>query len=192
MYDRDQDIRITLARKKTELRQIIALQQANLRSALGEETAREQGFLTAVHDYDVLEEMNKSTAAVIAKRGTKVVGYALAMTRPYAGKIPTLTPVWELQDAAKLNGQRLGDVNYLGMGQVCVAEEARGQKMVDRMYKYMRSCYSLHYPYLVTSIDVHNTRSRRVHERIGFRELCVETASTGQAWVVVGWDWVRR
>ncbi|NJC27218.1 GNAT family N-acetyltransferase [Neolewinella antarctica] len=190
-YDPD-EIRITLARKKTELRQIIELQRANLKTSVGAEVAETQGFLSAVHDYDVLEDMNNNTAAVIAKKGTKVVGYALAMLRPYAAKIPTLTPVWALQDGSEMNGELLGGVNYLGMGQVCVAEEARGQKVVDRMYKYMRSCYSLHYPYLITSIDVNNTRSRRVHERIGFKELSIQTATTGQEWVVVGWDWVRR
>lgn len=186
---RRQEIRITLARKNTELKQIIELQKANLRATVGEETAKDQGFLTAVHDFDVLQEMNSTTAAVIAKNGTRVVGYALAMTRPYAVKIPTLTPVWELQDAAVIKGEMLSEVNYMGMGQVCVAKEARGQKIVDRMYKYMRSCYSLHYPYLVTSVDVNNTRSRRVHQRIGFRELRTATAATGQEWVVVGWDW---
>lgn len=194
MYDFDRrvdPIKITLARKKTELKQIIELQKLNLRTAVGEETAQQQGFLTAVHDYKVLEEMNNATAAVIAKKGTKVVGYALAMTRPFAEKIPTLTPVWALQDEASINGEALIDMNYMGMGQVCVAEEARGQKIVDRMYKYMRTCYSLHYPYLITAIDAMNTRSRRVHERIGFKELLVKPATTGQEWVIVGWDWNR-
>ena len=192
MYDRDPDaIRITLARKKTELKQIIDLQRANLREHIGEDTARQQGFLTAVHDPKVLAEMNVTTAAVIAKRGTRVVGYALAMTRPFAEKIPTLEPVWALQDEASINGEALAGLNYMGMGQVCVAEEARGKRVVDRMYKYMRTCYSLHYPYLITAIDTTNTRSRRVHERIGFKELLVKRAVTGQEWVVVGWDWRR-
>ena len=192
MYDRGkEEIRITLARKKTELKQIIELQKLNLKAAVGEDTAKQQGFLSAVHDYAVLEEMNGSTAAVIAKKGTQVVGYALAMTRPFAEKIPTLTAVWALQDEAHIKGQRLGDLNYMGMGQVCVAEAARGQRIVDRMYKYMRTCYSLHYPYLITAIDVENTRSRRVHERIGFKELRTAAAPNGQDWVIVGWDWVR-
>ncbi|OAV43236.1 GNAT family N-acetyltransferase [Lewinella sp. 4G2] len=184
-----QDVRITLARKKTELKQIIDLQRANLKAALSEEEATDQGFVTAVHDYDVLEEMNSATAAVIAKDGTRVVGYALAMTRDFADKVPTLTAVWEIQDGAELNGEILGNVNYLGMGQVCVDKEYRGRKLVDRMYKYLRTCYSLHYPYLITSIDEHNTRSRRVHQRMRFQELRTATAPTGQEWVVVGWDW---
>ena len=113
------------------------------------------------------------------------------MTRPYAERIPTLTEVWELQEGSVMKGKLLRGVNYMGMGQVCVAEEARGQRIVDRMYKYMRTCYSLHYPYLITAIDVKNTRSRRVHERIGFKELRIAPAASGQEWAIVGWDWVR-
>ena len=191
MYNTKQEVRITLARKKTELKQIIELQKANLKTAVDAEEAKSQGFLTAVHDYKVLEEMNASTAAVIAKKGTQVVGYALAMTRPFADKVPTLTAVWALQDGASINSELLGEVNYMGMGQVCVAADFRGQKIVDRMYKYMRTCYSLHYPYLVTAVDVNNTRSRRVHERIGFKELRTATAPSGQEWVIVGWEWEK-
>ncbi len=189
MYERDERIRITLARKKTELKQIIGLQKANLRATVGEEVAAKQGFLTAVHDYTVLEDMNRSTAAVIAKSGTKVVGYALAMTRPYAAQIPTLTDVWELQEQSSFRGQPLSEVEYLGMGQVCVAEEARGQKVVDRMYRYLRTCYSLRFEYLITAVAPENTRSLRVHERIGFKELGRERTPAGKEWIVVGWDW---
>lgn len=185
-------IRVTLARKKTELKQIIALQKANLRDTVGEETARDQGFVTAVHDLSVLEAMNTAAASVIAKDGTKVVGYALTMLRSFADDVPSLTELFQRQDNAVFRGQRVGDTNYLVMGQICVAEAVRGQRLADRMYKYMRSCYSLHYPYLVTGIDARNSRSRRVHERIGFKLLDeYQSPDTGKEWVIVIWDWRR-
>lgn len=188
----DIPVRITLARKKTELKQIIDLQKTNLRETVGEEVAQDQGFVTAVHDPKVLAEMNAAAASVIAKDGTKVVGYALTMLRRFAEDVPALTEVVEQQNKTLYKGQCLGDTNYLSMGQVCVAEAARGQRLVDRMYKYMRGCYSIHYPYLVTAIDVRNTRSRRVHERIGFKEVHeFHSATTGKDWVIVLWDWVR-
>ena len=60
MYGSKEEVRITLARKKTELKQIIDLQKANLRATVGAGgVAREQGFVTAVHDYKVLEEMKR-------------------------------------------------------------------------------------------------------------------------------------
>lgn len=183
------DIRITLARKKTELQQIIALQQLNHLAAVPEEVAASQGFLTAVHTLDVLTRMNSAAASVIAKDGTRVVGYALTMKREFADDVPALTELFERKDNAVYRGVRMIDAGYLVMGQVCVAEEARGQKLVDRMYRYMRSCYSLHYPYLVTAIDARNLRSRRVHERAGFEELDRFTGASGKDWLLVVWNW---
>ena len=176
--------------KKTELKQIIELQKKNHLEAVDEETAKDQGFLTAVHEYKVLEAMNTAAASVIAKDGTRVVGYALTMKREFAEDVPALTELFLQQDEAIHNGGRLGDENYLVMGQLCVAEEARGQRIADRMYKYMRSCYSLHYTYLLTAIDARNTRSLRVHERVGFKDLVRFTSEqTGKDWVIVIWEW---
>lgn len=186
----DNPIRITLARKKTELKQIIELQKKNHLDTVDEATAQGQGFLTAVHKYEVLEAMNTAAASVIAKDGTKVVGYALTMLRKFADDVPALTELFERQDNAIHRGERLGDQDYLVMGQICVAEEARGQRVVDRMYKYMRSCYSLHYPYLVTAIDARNTRSQRVHDRVGFEVFDRFTGETsGKDWLLVIWNW---
>ncbi len=186
----DQPIKITLARKKTELKQIIELQKINHLETVDAETAKDQGFVTAVHKYEVLEAMNNAAATVIAKDGTRVVGYALTMKREFANDVPALTELFHKQDEAAWNGGKLGDENYLVMGQICVAEEARGHRVADRMYKYMRSCYSLHYPYLVTAIDARNTRSLRVHERVGFEEFLRFTSEeTGKNWVLVIWGW---
>jgi ribosomal protein S18 acetylase RimI-like enzyme len=183
-------IRITLARKKTELKQIIELQKKNHLEAVDEDTAKGQGFLTAVHKYEVLEAMNAAAATVIAKDGTRVVGYALTMRREFAADVPALTELFEHQDNAIHEGQLLGDQDYLVMGQICVAKEARGLRLPDRMYKYMRSCYSLHYPYLVTAIDARNTRSVRVHERVGFKELVrFVSEKSGKDWIFVAWNW---
>lgn len=183
-------IRITLARKKTELKQIIELQKINHLTTVDEATARDQGFVTAVHDYKVLEAMNTAAATVIAKDGTRVVGYALTMKREFANDVPALTELFHRQDEAIHRGERLGDAGYLVMGQICVAQEARGQRVADRMYKYMRSCYSLHFPYLITAIDARNTRSVRVHERIGFELLLRFTSEeTGKDWMIVVWNW---
>jgi ribosomal protein S18 acetylase RimI-like enzyme len=186
------DIRITLARKKTELKQIIGLQETNLRASVGEEVAEDQGFVTAVHDPKVLAAMNAAAASVIAKDGTKVVGYALTMLREFADDVPALVELFDRQDNAVYKGGRLGDEDYIVMGQICVAEEARGQRLAGRMYKYMRACYSLRFPYVVTAIDARNTRSLKVHEKVGFKVLDEFRAeASGKDWVLVIWDWRR-
>ncbi|MEO0733108.1 MAG: GNAT family N-acetyltransferase [Bacteroidota bacterium] len=185
----EKPLRITLARKKTELRQIIALQKANLRITISEETAREQGFVTAVHTMESLQKLNDGAAAAIAKIGSRVVGYALAMKREFAADVPSLTFLFAEQDEVIYRGKRFGDASYLVMGQVCVAAEASGQKIVDRMYRYLRGCYALHYDYLQTAIDARNTRSLRVHERIGFEVMHRFSDEQGRDWVLVTWPW---
>lgn len=186
-------VKITLARKKTELRQILALQKANALEEVDEETARQQGFVTARHTYAVLEAMNNAAASVIAKDGTRVVGYALTMQRDFHVEVPALADFFARQDAALAASGRLNDEedDYLVMGQVCVDEGYRGRRLVDRMYRYMRSCYHLRYPYLVTAIDARNARSRRVHQRIGFVELGTFPMASGAEWILVVWDWLE-
>jgi len=171
------ETKVTLARTPTHLKQILKLQAANTEEVIDGDTARSQGFVTAVHDLELLQRMKDSAASVIAVQGRKVVGYCLAMTREFGESLPVLAPLFERQDAIEYRGKPLGETGYLVMGQLCVAEHARGKKLADRMYKYLRGCYHLRFPYCVTAIDVRNTRSLRVHERIGFAELDRFTAT---------------
>ena len=182
-------LKITLARKDYQLKQILELQRANVIDAVDAATATSQGFVTATHDLPLLKQMTASAASVIAIKGRKVLGYCLAMTREFGESVPVLTALFERQDTIAHRGQLLGESGYLVMGQICVAEEARGQKLADRMYKYLRGCYHLRFPYCVTAIDARNTRSQRVHERIGFEELDRFTAPDGRDWVLVIWNW---
>ena len=182
-------LKITLARKDYQLKQILELQRANVIDSVDEETARGQGFVTATHDIELLKAMTASAASVIAIEGRRVLGYCLAMTREFGDSVPVLTPLFERQDAIVHRGKRLGESGYLVMGQICVAEQARGGKLADRMYKYLRGCYHLRFPYCVTAIDARNTRSLRVHERIGFEELAHFTAPDGRDWIMIIWNW---
>ncbi|MCP9236967.1 GNAT family N-acetyltransferase [Lewinella sp. JB7] len=182
-------IKITLARRDGQLKQILELQRINALESLDADTAKDQGFVTARHDLPLLQRMNASAAAVIALRERKLQGYCLAMTREFSQSIPSLAILFEKQDAIVHRGELLGEVEYLVMGQVCVAEEARGQKLADRMYKYLRACYHLRFPYCLTAIDARNTRSQRVHERIGFEELARFTAPDGRNWILIIWNW---
>ncbi|MBB4079585.1 GNAT superfamily N-acetyltransferase [Lewinella aquimaris] len=182
-------IKITLARKDAQLKQILELQRINALESIDADTAKAQGFVTARHDLPLLKQMNASAASVIALQERKLVGYCLAMTREFSKSLASLAILFERQDVIEHRGQLLGEVEYLVMGQVCVAEEARGQKLADRMYKYLRACYHLRFPYCLTAIDARNTRSQRVHERIGFEELHRFTAPDGRNWILIIWNW---
>ena len=185
----EQPLKLTLARKDYQLKQILQLQRANLIESVDADTASSQGFVTATHDLPLLQRMSASAAPVIGIRGRTVLGYCLAMTRDFATEVPVLTTLFERQDAITHRGELLGDAGYLVMGQICVAEEARGQKLPDRMYKYLRACYHLRFPYCVTAVDARNTRSLHVHERVGFDVLDRFTTPDGRDWVLVIWNW---
>ncbi len=182
-------VKITLARKDAQLKQIIALQRANLMDSIDADTASAQGFVTVAHELPVLQAMNAATASVIALRERKLVGYCLAMTRNFRDRVPALASLFARLDGLQYRGSALGEAGYLVMGQLCVAEEARGQKIPDRMYKYLRACYYLRFPYCITSIDARNTRSQRVHARTGFTELDRFTEADGRQWIIVIWNW---
>jgi ribosomal protein S18 acetylase RimI-like enzyme len=184
-----EDIKITLARKPGQLKQILKLQAANVREAIDEPTAAAQGFVTATHSLEMLREMTASAASVIALLERRVVGYCLAMTAEFGRTIPVLAPVVDRQDAAMFRAAPLGESGYLAMGQICVAEGVRGRKLPDRMYKYLRGCYHPRFPYCVTAVDARNTRSLRVHERVGFERVDRFTAPDGRDWIIVAWDW---
>lgn len=182
-------VKITLARKEADLKKILNLQAINLAENTSEETHKEQGFVSAHHDLKLLQDMAASSAHVVAKDGAKLAGYALAMTRQFSKSVPLLEATFDFQDQLVYQGKTLAEHDYIVMGQVCVAEDYRGQQLVDRMYKYFRSCYSIHYPFLVTSISPKNTRSMRVHERCGFKVAGTFHSPTGHEWVIVVWDW---
>lgn len=182
-------VRITLARKDADLKKIIKLQQKNLSANVSDEVKQEQGFVTANHDLKTLKEMAETSAHVVVKDGAELAGYALAMTRQFSKSVPILEATFDFQDQLVYKGKSLAEHDYIVMGQVCVAEEYRGQKLVDRMYKYFRGCYSIHYPLLVTAISPQNTRSMRVHERCGFDVAGTFHSPTGHEWVIVVWDW---
>ena len=182
-------IKLTLARKDYQLKQILKLQQANLLESVDADTANTQGFVTAVHDLPLLKRMAETAAPVIAIRERKVLGYCLAMDRSFSADVAALTFLIERQDGIMHRGELLGESEYIIMGQICVAEEARGQKLPDRMYKYMRACYHLRYTYCVTAVDARNTRSLHVHERVGFEVLDRFRGPDGKDWVIVIWNW---
>lgn len=184
-------VKITLTRKEADLQQILELQNANLAANVSEDVKADQGFVSAHHDLATLQAMADASAHVVVKDGNKIVAYALAMTRQFSKSVPLLEATFDFQDQLVYKGKTLDEHGYIVMGQVCVSEAYRGQQLVDRMYKYFRGCYSINYPFLVTSISPKNTRSMRVHERCGFDFLDTFHSPLGHEWVIVAWDWRR-
>jgi L-amino acid N-acyltransferase YncA len=160
-----------------DLPAILRLQRDNLERALGTEEAREQGFVTVVHDEETLRQMHALAPSVVAEEEGALVGYALTMTIEAQSFVPALQPMFE-QLAT------FGLTNFYVMGQICVARSHRGRGVFDALYAGHRALYGSHFDALVTEISARNTRSRRAHERAGFEVIHRYRGETDE-WLVV-------
>lgn len=166
------EIVFTTVSTPEEVNQILVLQAANHVAAVSPAVAQEQGFVTVKHEPAVLQRMNEAAPSIIAKDGTRVVGYALVMPRSFAPDIPILQPMFDLLDTLSWRGLALRDnPRWFVMGQICVAEGYRGQGIFDGMYAKMKTVYRSDYDFTVTEVAERNTRSMRAHERAGFQTL---------------------
>ena len=69
-----QDLHFTTATTEEDLAGILILQRQNLSTAISASEAEEQGFLTVVHDLDILKKMNALEQHVVGKDKNKVIG----------------------------------------------------------------------------------------------------------------------
>lgn len=172
-----------------EIQQILELQARNHGSALDAATAADQGFVTVRHEPDVLRRMNRAHPSVIAKRGDRLAGYCLVMLPDFATDVPILAPMFATLETLSWRGRPLRDWRWFVMGQVCVAEEVRGQGVFDGLYARLREACRGSFDVVVTEIAERNTRSIRAHERVGFETMHTYREDvTGEVWRVVGWS----
>jgi GNAT superfamily N-acetyltransferase len=178
-------ITYTFAQSDLELNQIMALQAMNMRGNISAEEAQDQGFLSVSHDIELLRAMNDLLPHTIAKSGDTLAGYALSMPNSFAESIPMLVPMFEKINLQTWQGQPLSEVNYLVMGQICVAKEFRGQQIFAGLYNSMyERIKAAGFACIVTEIASNNTRSLRAHANSGFQEL-ERYDSDGMEWVLV-------
>ncbi len=180
-------VHYTTVSSAEEVQQILDLQALNHATVLDADTMREQGFVTVRHDPEVLLRMNRTTPAIIAKAGERVVGYALVMPREFAAEVPVLLPMFAMLDKLEWKKEALRtNPRWFVMGQICVAEGCRGQGIFDGMYLKMKEVYRKQYDFTITEVAERNTRSIRAHERAGFQILHQYSDETsGEQWRVV-------
>jgi hypothetical protein len=147
--------------------------------------AREQGFVTVVHDEEKLRLMHSLAPSVVAVEGGQLAGYALTMLREARSLIAVLDPMFQQFERLSFHGEPLS--NFYVMGQICVARGQRGKGVVDGLYAGHRGLYAGRFDAIVTEIAVRNTRSARAHARVGFEEIHRFRDETDD-WSVVAWD----
>lgn len=183
-------VHFTTVTTDKELQQIIELQKRNLPPALTPEAMASQGFVTVRHDLAVLQRMNSAYPSVLAKDGEQLAGYCLMMPREFVADLPILAPMMEKLVTLSWQGQGLRDnPRWFIMGQVSVAAAYRGQGVFDGLYHHLRAVYKAQFDFVVTEIAARNLRSRRAHERVGFRDLQVYAdLESGETWHITAWN----
>lgn len=177
-----------LADREEELKGILDLQSANLRRNLDEESAAQEGFLTAEYDLDYLRRMNDCERSAIAVDGQRVVGYALAATQSIRHGNPLLADLFQQIDQLQYQGENLRELPYVVVGQLCVAKGYRGIGLVKRLYHCFRRSLQGRYRYAVTDVARLNQRSLQAHRKVGFRTIH-SILFNGLEWEVILWDW---
>lgn len=179
---------LTTVETKDELLQILELQQKNLIQNIDEAEMETQGFVTMIHDIEVLQQMHNLAPSVIAKDNGAVAGYALVMLRECRSLFPPLEPMFKNFDTLEYGNRPLNDYPFYIMGQVCIDKKYRRTGLFDQLYQKHKQTYANRFQFVLTEVSTRNQRSLRAHERVGF-----ETISTYQddldEWAVVLWNW---
>ncbi len=172
-----------------DLQQILDLQKRNLPQALSQEEIEREGFVTVNHRFEDLKKMNSYEQSVIAKEDDKVIAYLLAMTEKSKYDIPILIPMFEVFNQVVYKGRKISEYNYLVVGQVCVAKEFRGKRILDECYQAYKERFQTKYDFAITEISQKNQRSMKAHLRIGFETIYQYRDLNSIDWNIVLWDW---
>ena len=162
-----------------ELEQILDLQQRNLPKNISQEESTKEGFVTVEHTLNLLKSMNDVCGHIIAVDDGQVVGYALCMHPQFANDIEVLRPMFQ-----EIDKTIKGQVNYMAMGQICVAKSHRGQGVFRKLYQTMQEKLPEGFDTIITEVDGKNKRSLAAHTAIGFTTLTIYH-SDGKEWHII-------
>lgn len=181
-------ISLTTVSSTDELEQILALQQRNLPQNIDETEMQSQGFVTMIHDMNVLQQMHDLAPSIIAKENEKVIGYALVMLRACRQLVPLLEPMFKNFDKLEYLGKPLNDYLFYVMGQVCIDKQYRRTGLFNQLYQKHKEVYGGQFDFIMTEVATRNTRSLQAHTRVGFETLNVHRDELDE-WSVILWNW---
>lgn len=178
----------TIVTTKSELLQIHALNQLNIKTSLDPETKKQEGFVTWLYPLQLLEQLHQLAPSIIVKDGEVIAGYALTTLRESSAFHADLKKMFQDLDVVLYKNKPLPNYNFYCMGQICVAKEYRGKGIVNMLYTKHKEIYSARYEFILTEISTSNSRSVKAHEKIGFQKIHTYTDEKDE-WNVVIWDW---
>ncbi len=172
-------ITYTTVSNSEELKQILALQRANIPTAISSEDKLKEGFVTVHHDFNILKEMNDACPHIIAKCNDQVVGYALCMHPKFGEDIEVLKPMF-----TEINRVIDTTESWIVMGQVCIDKAFRKQGIFRSLYIRMLEEITPEFSTIITEVDTSNVRSLNAHYGIGFKQLATYKAD-GRNWELI-------
>lgn len=167
--------------------QIVRLQSQNLCKTLSTEQQEQQGFLFAEHTVPLLQLMASQIPQVVALHKNQVIGYNLAMTATMENEVPTLAPMFREFHKNQYRGKPLTAYKFFVGGQVCVDKDFRGLGLLSKLYNATASQVAKDYQLCITEVAIRNTKSLKIHQKMGFE--VVSSHNDGlEDWNVVVWD----
>jgi ribosomal protein S18 acetylase RimI-like enzyme len=173
-----------------EIDQIYNLSKANLVSTLSADTKAKQGFVTWVYTPESLKAIHTVIPSVVIKDGEELAAYCLSLSPACVDIYPPMAGTHDTISKLLYNGRPLGQQRIYYCGQICVAQEYRGQGLVDMLYQFHRQHFSPQFDLIATEISTANLRSLKAHQRTGFELIATVTENDGE-WDIVLWDWKK-
>jgi predicted GNAT superfamily acetyltransferase len=146
------------------------LNEANLFQNLSLEEAREFGFLSDPMPYEYQRQLNKREPFITAKLDGRLIGYLVPLP-DYYRDMPELMDGWDQDEVFIYEGRRVGDYQFIRLGQVVVDKEFRGRGVLRALYEEMKRRYLATYELVLVWISKYNSRSLLAHQKLGFLHL---------------------
>lgn len=183
------EIQYGLATTDDQVKEIIALQAANLKINLSEEEIATQGFVTAHHTFEQLRHINNIEPTRVAFHNGKIVAYAIAMTPKAATVMPIFDQLLQETSILKVNGEPISMINYIFVGQLCVHNKYRGIGIVPGLYSYFKESLKDKYDVAITDVSSLNPRSIKAHQKSGYEVVATfYDEATDSDWKIVMHD----
>ena len=184
-----ENIQFGLADQKGDMEQILQLQRANLSANISDTERQQEGFVTAVHDLNLLAEMNHPYPHIVARHEGQIIGYTLVMLQKMSDRLPVLFSMFETIEQQSFQDKPLPAQRWFVMGQVCIAKDFRGQGLFLGLYQKLKEQMAPHFDMVITEVSINNPRSIRAHEKVGFKNIKEYATDDGEQWVILLWDW---
>lgn len=174
-----------------ELQGIRGLQEDNLKKNLPAGEAENEGFVSAEYSLEFLQQMHNACPSIIARDGETIAGYALVAVQSIKQHHALLEDLFNVIDTIMYKGTSLKNINYVVVGQLCIAKNYRGIGLVKKLYDFYKAELSSKFDYAITDVAQNNPRSLKAHRKAGFE--VIETLSYGGIdWFVILWDWTKK